>query len=236
MPATGDPGRGVNAGCSFLRATPVVPAVKTPVLDRHRPDQATAAARNRTDCVSLERPIALLIGGAPGAGKTTLAGVLGQRLRLPVLSKDVLRQSTLWSLGTADVKEAPWGPGLWYPALEALLRAGVSVIGDMTLYRGVSEDDIQDRLAPIARLMHVHCRARNAEERFRTRTLADSLRQGDLDELDAIVAPLFSELWEPIDLQCPCVVVNTDNGYDPSIDDLVAQVVDRLGPHLGMLR
>lgn len=78
------------------------------------------------------------MSGASGAGKSTLAALLGEHLRLPVVSKDRLREATLWALGSDDINEAPWGPGLWYAALESLLRAGISVIGDMTLYRGLS--------------------------------------------------------------------------------------------------
>jgi predicted kinase len=181
------------------------------------------------------RPIAILVGGAPGAGKTTLASLLGARLRLPVLSKDVLRQSTLWSLGHANVKAAPWGPGLWYPAVETLLLCGISVIGDMTLLRGVSETEVAEQIAPLSRLLQIHCRSRFAPQRFRARTLADPLRGGDLESLVAEAAPLFGELWEPLELDCPCLVVDTDGDYKPSLDELVAEVVERFAPHLKVL-
>ena len=36
---------------------------------------------------------ALIINGLPGAGKTTLAGPLGEALGLPVVSKDAIKES-----------------------------------------------------------------------------------------------------------------------------------------------
>jgi hypothetical protein len=182
--------------------------------------------------MSLERPLLVLVNGAPGSGKTTLSELLGDRLRLPVVSKDRLRQSTLWTLGTAKLHDAPWGPGLWYGALEALLTSGMSAVGDMALFRGISEPDVASRLAPLARLLQIHCRCADPLARFEARTRADPLRAADLDALRAEVIPLCRDLDQPLDLGCPCIVVETDDGYDPSLDELVATVVRGYGPHL----
>jgi hypothetical protein len=57
--------------------------------------------------------------------------------------------------------------------MEAHLSAGISVIGDMTLFRGVSEADVATRLAPLARLIQVYCRCEEPVERFIARTQAD---------------------------------------------------------------
>jgi AAA domain len=179
-----------------------------------------------------ERPLLILVNGAPGSGKSMLSQRLGDRLRLPVISKDRLRQSTLWSLGSPHMADAPWGPGLWYGALEHLLSGGMSAIGDMALFRGMSEPDVAARLAPLARLLHIHCRCRDPLSRFEARTRADPLRSGDLDGLLAEVIPLCADLQEPLQLGCRCIVVDTDDGYVPSLDELVATVVRQYGPHL----
>jgi hypothetical protein len=69
-----------------------------------------------------ERPIAVLMSGAPGSGKSTLAGLLAEQIRVPVVSKDRLRQGTLWALRTRDIDTAPLGPPLW--SMGSLNRGG----------------------------------------------------------------------------------------------------------------
>lgn len=93
------------------------------------------------------RPLAVLMSGAPGAGKTTLANRLGDVMRMLVVSTEDVRQGTMWTRGTNDLDEAPLGPPLFYGVLESYLRLGVSVIGDMTLYPGLSEPglDVSER-------------------------------------------------------------------------------------------
>ena len=177
-------------------------------------------------------PVAILMSGAPGSGKSTLATLLGQRLSLPVIDKDTLRRATLWALGVDDVNEAPWGVGLWFPTMEAHLSAGISVIGDMTLFRGVSEADIASRLAPLARLVQVHCRCEAPIERFVARTQADPLRRRHLDELLPQVTTLATQLVDPLDLDCPILEVNTTDGYQPSLAVLSEAIVTEFAPHL----
>lgn len=71
------------------------------------------------------RPLAVLMSGAPGAGKTTLANRLGDIMRMPVVAKDRIRQGTMWTLGTNDLDDAPLGPPLFYGVLESYLSLGV---------------------------------------------------------------------------------------------------------------
>lgn len=163
------------------------------------------------------RPVAILMSGAPGSGKSTLARLLSERLRLPLVDKDVLREATLFSSLGEELPQAPWGPGLWYSALESFLGLGLSVIGDMTLFPGVSEADVKSHLAPRAELICVHCRCADPAKRWQEKLDADRLRRNRILELLPVVLELQSTLVEPIELDCPTLIVDTTNGYQPSV-------------------
>lgn len=55
------------------------------------------------------------------------------------------------------------------------------------------------------------------------------MRRGDVEALLPEVIRLGHELDEPLQLNCPCIVVTTDDGYVPALDQLVAQIVSLVG-------
>lgn len=52
-------------------------------------------------------PPVILVNGLPGAGKTTLARALSQRLRLPLFSKDVIKEAHADVLGAMPPQPGP---------------------------------------------------------------------------------------------------------------------------------
>jgi adenylate kinase family enzyme len=48
----------------------------------------------------MTRPLAVLVNALPGAGKTTLARTLSHHLELPLLSKDIIKETLADVLGT----------------------------------------------------------------------------------------------------------------------------------------
>jgi 2-phosphoglycerate kinase len=47
----------------------------------------------------MKNPALILVSGAPGTGKTTVANALATRLQIPTVSKDAIKESLFESLG-----------------------------------------------------------------------------------------------------------------------------------------
>ncbi len=174
-------------------------------------------------------PLAVLVGGSPGSGKTTLADALAIGLDLPVLHKDHLvhgRWRTLdraTELGVSGVEP-------FYGSMELWIEAGINFVAEQTFYPEVSEVDVVRRLAPRSFLVNVHCRTAHSMERWEFRMRNDPLC-GDarLEKLVPVVEQLNSQLLEPLDFDCPTVVVNTDDGYQPTLAAVIAQIDNLYG-------
>src|SRR4051794_27100966 len=89
------------------------------------------------------KPLLVIVSGAPATGKTTLAPLLAERLRLPMLAKDWLRQIMYeaFDAHTREQSRALLGPGfkIYLGLISQLLRSGIGVVAECNFHRGVSE-------------------------------------------------------------------------------------------------
>ena len=99
-------------------------------------------------------PLGVLVGGAPGSGKTTLADALAVGLDLPVLHKDQLVHGRWRTLDRAmDLGEPGVQP--FFRSMELWIEAGISFVAEQTFFPNVSESDVGRRLAPRSNLVNV---------------------------------------------------------------------------------
>lgn len=89
---------------------------------------------------AMTEPALIVISGAPGTGKTTMARQVATTLRIPYLGKDLIKESLFDSLGTQDrdwsTKLGIASIELRFKLIESHLEAGQSVVAEMK-YRKV---------------------------------------------------------------------------------------------------
>lgn len=173
-------------------------------------------------------PLLILVSGAPGSGKTTLAEKIARRLYLPHINRDALFWGMRFTADDNTISVVPMGVPLFYAVITSIASSGSSVVADATLYKGKSEDDIR-KLFAIAKVVNIHCKAANTEERFRERELAHPERM--LAPIEDMVERFKkeSDLLVPLELDWGQLIVDTTNDYEPSFDSIIAWIESGYG-------
>jgi predicted kinase len=155
----------------------------------------------------------IVVTGAPGAGKTTVAQALARELRMPLLAKDDVKEALFDGLGTGDRAWSRRLGSATYDVLFAvarrLLESGVDCILESNFTNAAPL-----RALPARRVTQVFCSAPPdvALERYATRTR----HPGHLDDLilEGLPAALADETWRPLDLRGDTITVATDTPVD----------------------
>ena len=183
---------------------------------------------------------AILVTGIPGSGKTTFGTTLGRRLRIPFLARDDVRGGQFFSAGSwtdspGRVPTQQQSVEGFLDIAEAMLRRETSCVLEYVLRRETSHE--LDRLRALAdvRIVHLHCDT--AIERFEARNLDDPLLTRapvlaalGFDDIAAQTADAV-ERMRTVEREMltdfgdvPTLHVDTDDGYDPSLDAITQWV------------
>lgn len=175
-------------------------------------------------------PTLIIVGGPPGAGKTTLAHEVARRVGCPAICRDEIKEGMVHATpgfvpAQSDDLTMRTFP-VFFSALEVLLRAGVTT---------VAEAAFQDRLwqmglAPLRDLAHVrilHCSvtADVALDRKLQRARQDPLRRAhaDPDIRDNAAHALIHDAFKRLTMDgAPWIEIDTSDGYRPGLDEIVA--------------
>ena len=183
-------------------------------------------AMQRDSGVGLPRVI--LVSGAPGSGKTTLATSLAAELHLPLISRDAIKEALCDVLGAPTVERSQAiGAASYrvlYEVLDRLVGARVDAVVESNFRRRRSEDEL-GRFRGRSEMRIVHCTAPRAVvlERYARRTAGGDRHAGhhDAARLEPLGDDLSAGRFAPIELDVPTLTVDTTSGYRPSFAEIV---------------
>src|SRR5207248_11402654 len=116
------------------------------------------------------RPLLIIVGGAPGTGKTTLARELASRLRLALVAKDDMKEALADAVGSGDRTRSRELGRAAYAVMRAVaarcLASGVGVILEANFHRELSGGWLRG-LAALAPARVIVCRTTAALSRRR---------------------------------------------------------------------
>jgi len=178
----------------------------------------------------MHKPKCIIVTGRPGAGKTTLAKALGQRLWIPVISRDEIKEGYVNTFGVkhdqlpADANAVVFD--IFFDIVCRYLAHNVSTVIEAAFQHQVWVRKMP-QISEISRPYLVICfvEGMTAARRHLERGLDDPNREfyhGDkrvsIYRETGVIAPPADYVTPAFDV--PMLFVSTEAGYVPSIDEI----------------
>lgn len=183
-------------------------------------------------------PTLIVVTGAPGSGKSTVAAPLAERLRLPLIAKDELKEALWEQLGPGDRDRFLAYGRATYPLMllvaRLVLRSGGSAVLEANFTPDLAAPDLEAlRDETPFRFVQVLCLADPAIciARYRERAETDARhpmhRVGGVESEASVERRLREGVWErPIQLEGDLFTLDTNEPVD--VDALADEIAAAL--------
>ena len=183
-----------------------------------------------------KKPKCIIVTGRAGAGKTTLSKKLGQKLWMPVISRDEIKEGYVNTFGVKHDQLPPDTDrvvtDLFFDVAFQLLTGKVSIIIEAAFQHSVWEWRMP-KILELSDPFFVVCSvdAEIAAERHLQRGLANPRREFYHEDKRVSLFRETGEMGTPKpyvapDLGVPTLNVSTENDYEPSLDEIIRSLRD----------
>jgi predicted kinase len=182
----------------------------------------------------MSKPLLIVVTGRVGSGKTTLAHALANQVHCPAFCRDEFKEGFVNTMGSSHDslgKDTSWGIyETFFQAVELMAARGISLVVEAAWDHKAWAPKLQP-LQDVSRMSIVICSVDPQVARARSieRGLADSTRErfhGDRyvrAAKEGIRLPVGS--YDPPRLSVPTLVVDTADGYEPEMGEIVSFVM-----------
>lgn len=171
------------------------------------------------------RPRCVIVTGRPGSGKSTLAPRLAERLNMPLVSRDAIKEGYIRTQGVGHDDLPPDTNGvvsrLWSEIVVAHLDGNVSVVIEAAFQHPLWAENI-DPIRKVSDPTIVLCcvPAEVARRRYEDR----AAREPDRAHFHGHATT--TKYVEP-DLDIPTIRVSTEGDYLPSVDSIAEMILGK---------
>lgn len=179
-------------------------------------------------------PILIVVTGRPASGKTILAHTLARKVRCPVISRDEIKEGLINTIKTVEKIEdrAKWQVyDAFFGVVELLLTNSITIVAEAAFQHKLWIPKLE-LLKNIAEIRIIYCRIdpKLARLRFIQRGLSDPQRaffHGEKAVQAAKEGILPIGNYNPPIMNVPTLTVDTSNGYEPEIEEIVSFIHNR---------
>lgn len=175
-------------------------------------------------------PLLVVVTGRPGSGKTTLAHSLARAVRCPAVCRDEIKEGFVNTIRPAaphsdEVHRKVYD--VFFDTVKSLLERQVTLVAEAAFQHKLWAPKLTS-LQNISRIRVVVCAIDPtlARKRHIERGLADPQRERFHDDPAVRAAregrALPIERYDPPHLDLPSLTVDTSDGYQPSLDEIVS--------------
>ena len=174
--------------------------------------------------------ILIIINGLPATGKTTLARPLSEKLEIPLIAKDTIKEFLFNTLGT---KDRSWSRTLGkvsndfiYELTDILLADGQSLMIENAFEKSFAKQKLEriiDRHKPKVVELYCHSDSSVRRQRFVNRNESGSRHKGHADYENY----LHETEIEPVEKYAPLALgytIKIDTTYEMNLEQIIASI------------